>query len=225
MGWSGLWSISWLHHQMFYPYIKTSTSCNVAIFFLSFFLSFFLTFFFFSFWGTQRILGYVRVTKDSSGASSKKKEKKAAFRGVFVLWQPLRSFVTQLFFKCSSEGCRPLTETQHMSQNDFHFHNMAPFIYISQWSGCTRPKRNMRVNVFFIHFYFQKLNRTQTGMLNPTEDYNTEHFNFLFVYFFLFTAKSWRIKISGYKLRYNRAAGGKKHKLKTVNQFAHLDDC
>lgn len=67
----------------------------------------------------------------------------------------------------------------------------------------------MRLSVFFIHFYFQKLNRTQRGMLNPTEDYNTEHFNFLFVYFYFFTARSWRIKISGYKLRYNRAAGGK----------------
>lgn len=71
-----------------------------------------------------------------------------------------------------------------MSPNDFHIHNMAPFIYISQWWGCTRPKRNMRLSVFFIHFYFQKLNRTQRGMLNPTEDYNTEHFNFLFVYLF-----------------------------------------
>ena len=38
----------------------------------------------------------------------------------------------------------------------------------------------------FIRFYFQKLNRTQRGMLTPTEDYNTEHLNFLFVYSFFF---------------------------------------
>jgi len=40
-------------------------------------------------------------------------------------------------------------------------------------------------------------------MLTPTEDYNWGGI------FFFFIAKSWRLRIRGYKLRYNRAAGGK----------------
>ena len=59
MGRSSLWSISWLRHQMFYPYImisvaqaRESDDLHHAMSPFSLFLS--------SFSGAQRILGYVR---------------------------------------------------------------------------------------------------------------------------------------------------------------------
>ena len=71
---SRLWSISWLHHQMFYPYVtisaaqaRKSDDLRHAMSPFSLFLS--------SFSGTQTNLGIWEATKDCSGASSKNREK------------------------------------------------------------------------------------------------------------------------------------------------------
>ena len=84
MGRSSLWSISQLRHQMFYPYVTISAaqaheSDDLRHAMLPFFL--FLS----SFLGTQRNLGLFEATKDSSRASSKNRERKAAFGGAFRL--------------------------------------------------------------------------------------------------------------------------------------------
>lgn len=39
-----------------------------------------------------------------------------------------------------------------------------------------------------------------------------ENYNFIYFIFYFFAAERWRVKISGYKLRYNRAAEGKQTK-------------
>ena len=74
MGRSSLWSISWLRHQMFYPYVTISAAqaCKSedlrnAMSPFSLFLS--------SFSGTQTILTICEATKNPSGASSKKRER------------------------------------------------------------------------------------------------------------------------------------------------------
>ena len=65
------------------PRKRQSVSCDVAIFFLSSYFS-----------GMRRILGHMRPRRDSSGASSKNREKKehlwAAFGGTFESGQSLR---------------------------------------------------------------------------------------------------------------------------------------
>ena len=101
MGRSSLLSISWLRHQMFYPYVTISVA-KVTIYatqcrrFLSF--SFFL--------------GLCEAAKDSSCASSKKNEKKEHLEEpsdleslCMVLWSnwPLNA---------SFKGCSPWTGTQ-----------------------------------------------------------------------------------------------------------------
>ena len=60
------------------------------------FLSFFL-------FGRTKNLGICEATKDSNGASSKKREKKAAFEGAFKSGQPSCSILTYVAFK----GRRP----------------------------------------------------------------------------------------------------------------------
>ena len=102
--WDGraFWSISWLHHHMFYFYVMISATQARE--------SDDLRHATLSFSGTQRILGH-EATKDRNSASSKKREKKerllAAFGGDFESGQPSRSPVTELAFKRSSEGCSP----------------------------------------------------------------------------------------------------------------------
>ena len=96
MGRSSLWSISRLHHQMFYPYVLISAAhacesddlCHVMSPF-SLFLS--------SFLGAQRILGYVSPRRIVAVHPPRRGRRKAhlwaAFGGAFELGQPARGVV------------------------------------------------------------------------------------------------------------------------------------
>ena len=89
---SGVWSISWLRHQMFYPYITISAAQASESYDLHHAMS--TSTFSLFFFRHAKNLGICEATKDSSGASSKNREKKAAFGGAFELGQPSRSVVT-----------------------------------------------------------------------------------------------------------------------------------
>ena len=95
---SRLQNISWLHHQMFYPYdmsspaqARESDDLRHAMSPFSLLLS--------SFSGAQRILGYMRPWKTVAVGSSRNREKEDAF-----VWQ---CDVIGL-----QKGCRPWVETQ-----------------------------------------------------------------------------------------------------------------
>ena len=93
---SSLWSISWLRHQMFYPHVTISAT----IFSLSYF-----------FYVAQRILGYVRPRRIVAVHPPQRERTEGASGGAFRLRRPSRGVVTLLALKCSSEECRPWTET------------------------------------------------------------------------------------------------------------------
>ena len=84
------WSISWLRHQMFYPYVtisaaqaRKSDNLHHVMSPFSLFLS--------SFSGMQRILGYVRRIV---AVHPQKQGKEGATGGAFRLGQPSRRVVT-----------------------------------------------------------------------------------------------------------------------------------
>ena len=74
-GQSSLRSISWLRHSMFYPHVTISAAQAHESDDLHHTMSLFSTFLS-SFFGRANNLGICEATKDSSGASSKKREKK-----------------------------------------------------------------------------------------------------------------------------------------------------
>ena len=87
MGQSCLFSISWLCRQMFYPYVTISAAQAHDSGDLRRVMSPF-SLFHSSFSGAQRILS--EATKESSYASSKKREKKEHLEEQFRLGQPSR---------------------------------------------------------------------------------------------------------------------------------------
>ena len=101
MGRSGLWTISWLQHQMFYPYATTSATQAHESDNLRHAMSLFSLFLSFS--GAQRISGYVRPQRIVAVHPPKtvKPHFWAAFGGAVRLGQPLRGVVTKVAFKCN----------------------------------------------------------------------------------------------------------------------------
>ena len=116
---SGFWSISWLRHQMFYPYVtitaaqaRENGNLRHAMSPFSLFLS--------SFLGAQRILGYVRSWRIVAVHPPKRGKDEGRICGLH-LEEPSNwdSLWTALWHNwpsnAASEGCRPWIETQQMT--------------------------------------------------------------------------------------------------------------
>ena len=106
---SSLWSISWLRHQMFYPYVTISAAQAQESDYLRYAMSPF-SLFLSSFSGTQRILGYVRPRRIVAVRSPKTRKRRSTWRRV--------QMGTDFMQRCDVFGLQMLLwrmQTQEMS--------------------------------------------------------------------------------------------------------------
>ena len=112
---SSLWNISWLHQQMFYPYVTISAAQSDDLRHMMSPFSLFLSYFS----SVQRILGYVRpwriVAVHLPNRGKRRPHLWDSFGGGFELGQPSRGRVTSYSdLIVASEESRPWIETQHV---------------------------------------------------------------------------------------------------------------
>ena len=141
MGRSSLWSISWLRHQMFYPYVTISAAQAQESDYLRYAMSPF-SLFLSSFSGTQRILGYVRPWRIVVVDPPKTKRRS--------IWRSLRigaAFAWRsdgLAFKCFSEGCRRWRHSKTFLLNWWRFQLIDSIHSSAEWGSVavTTPRQD-----------------------------------------------------------------------------------